>query len=282
MNSHDMATPPERLRLRWATAAGLTFVWPCLSNAAPNAAPNAPPNAELKRVEPVRLGIGEWAPFFSADLPHFGVFAQVVSEAFAQQGFAVQYQIMPWKRALADVESGYLHGSPGWGLTPERAQKFLYSDPVILSHDALFFLKRRPLLFQRDEDLRDKLLGATSGYHYGPLIQQYEAEGILRVDRAPSDEASLRKLLLGRVDGLLMNREAGVFLLKTRFTSAEQAEVVISPRAVGSKTSHMVMSRALPEVPGQLKAFNLGLAELRQRGRVQELLRQYAPASQLK
>lgn len=220
----------------------------------------------------VHLGIGDWPPFFSTDLPGHGLFAQIVSQAFERQGYVVQYEHMPWKRALAEMEQGHLDGSPGWAFTEERAAKFLYSDPVLMSRDALFYLKAKPLDFRTDEGLKGNVLGATSGYFYGALIQQYKAQNHIRVDRAPNDEASLRKLLLGRVDAVLMNREAGLHLLATRFTAEERALFELAKRYVSVKTSHLLMSRSVPHVAAQLEAFNRGLAALHRAGEVERIL----------
>lgn len=226
----------------------------------------------LRAAETVRLGIGEWPPYFGAELRQLGVFAHIVAEAFKREGLQVAYELMPWKRALSLVESGALQGSPGWTHGEERARQFLYSDPVLISREVLFFPKKRPLRFRGEEDLRGLVLGATTSYLYGPTISQLEQAGQLRLDRAPSDELSLRKLLLGRVDAVLLNREVGLELLRRKFTPEEREALDYSERAVAEKPSHMVMSRALPEVPTLLLAFNRGLAQLQREGLVKRWL----------
>jgi len=228
--------------------------------------------AAARAAETVRLGIGEWPPYFGAELRQQGVFAHIVAEAFRRESLQVAYESMPWKRALSLVESGALHGSPGWTHSEERARLFLYSDPVLISREVLFFAKKKPLRFRGEEDLRGLVLGATSSYHYGPLIGQLEQAGQLRLDRAPSDELSLRKLLLGRVDAVLLNREVGLELLRRKFTPEEREMLDYSERAVAEKPSHMVMSRARPEVPALLTAFNRGLAQLQREGLVRRWL----------
>lgn len=214
----------------------------------------------------VRLGIGEWPPYFGQGLRQHGVFAHLVTEAFRREGLQVEYQLMPWKRALSLVESGALHGSPGWAFSEERARLFHYSAPVIISRDVLFYARERPLNVRGLADLEGRQIGATTGYHYGTQIEQLEQQGRLRLDRAPSDELSLRKLLLGRLDGVLMNREVGLELLRSRFSAQERAGIEHSERALSEKPSHMLMSRALPEVPALLQAFNRGLAKLQREG----------------
>lgn len=252
------------LQRRHCLLAGLATGALALSEARALTAPNTGTT--------VRLVVGEWAPYFSPALPQLGLFAQIVSEAFGRVGLAVEYVQVPWKRALVDVEAGLLHGSPGWALNEERALKFLYSDPVIISRDALFFLKRRPLVYERDDDLRGKQLGATAGYHYGAAVHHMEAEQALKLDRAPTDEASMRKLLLGRVDAVLMNRVAGLHLLRNKFTPAERALISVSDKFITAKTSHLLMTRKLPEGAIMLQAFDRGLAALSREGRVQQIL----------
>ncbi len=43
--------------------------------------------------ETIRLTNGEWIPFLSEDLKHYGVISRIVKEAFALEGMKVEYVI---------------------------------------------------------------------------------------------------------------------------------------------------------------------------------------------
>jgi polar amino acid transport system substrate-binding protein len=247
---------------RRRTTAGLLLAavgWPSLTRAA--SVPQA-----------VRLAIGEWPPYFSQTMRHQGVFAHIVSQAFRSEGLTVEYLSVPWQRALMMVESGAVHGSPEWLHTEERARLYLYTDPVITSREVVFSLRSRPLQFEQIAQLAGKHLGGAIGYNYGEAVTKAEREGLLQIERVAQDETNLRKLLGRRLDGVLLNQDVGLDLLRQKFSPAEAALVQVSEVAVAEKPSHMVMSRALPEVPSLILAFNQGLARLRRDGSLQQML----------
>lgn len=251
-------------RHAWRALAG----WAAVGLPVPAMAQTAPPRGDA----PLTLGYGDWPPFFSAEMPGQGLFARIVSDAFAREGLRVEYQEMPWRRAQALVETGALLGSPGWAWNEERARLLLYSDPVLISRNQLFHLKHQPLPAGAEQDLRRLRLGATAGYHYGALIQQQERAGQLQIDRAPNDLSSLRKLLAGRVDAVLMNREVGLYLLDRRFSAAERAQFAMVERPLSQLSLHLLMSKARQEAPALLQAFNRGLVRLKQEGLVRRTL----------
>lgn len=242
------------------------------------AGPALAQRAQVTSNPAITLGFGDWPPFFSMGMQGKGLLARIVSQAFEREGWQVDYVELPWKRAQAMVESGALLGSPGWAWNVERAQLMLYSDPILISRTQLFHLKRQTLPPRADTDLRGLRVGATAGYHYGLVIQQQEKAGQLQMDRAPNDESSLRKLLLGRVDAVLLNREVGVYLLANRFSAAEREQIGWLERPVALQSSHLLMSKARPESPALLQAFNQGLVKLKQQGLVRRTLEEAGSA----
>lgn len=199
------------------------------------------------------------------------MFAHIVKEAFAREGVAVSYQFFPWKRALLMAEHAEVSASPGWIQTEERSKLFLFSDPVLISRTTLFYRRDRPLVFNTMADLKGKTIGAAVGYTYGEAFDQAAQGGEFTVDRTSSDEANLRKLLLGRLDAVAVNRAVGFDIL-TRFTDAEQKQLAATDRNVNEQASRMAVSRALPNAEQLLKTFNTGLAKLQRDGTVKRLL----------
>ena len=86
-----------------------------------------------------------------------------------------------------------------WSETEERKKDFYYTDALAYQKMYLFHLKSFPFDWNTLEDLRDIKIGGTVEYSYGEDFDAAENAGIIFIDRAPTDEQGLRKLLKGRI-----------------------------------------------------------------------------------
>ena len=109
----------------------------------------------------VRITNGEWAPYLSEHLPHFGFASHIVEEAFNQVGIEVQYGFFPWKRSYKLALEGKWHGTVVWVYTEERAKSFFYSDVVVSDAEYLFHLRSRPIDWKELSDLQGMRIGGT-------------------------------------------------------------------------------------------------------------------------
>jgi polar amino acid transport system substrate-binding protein len=219
-----------------------------------------------RAAETLRLGIGEWPPYFGQDLKHDGCFAYIVSEAFAAAGYRVEYTFMPWKRALAEVEAGTLDGSPGWKATGERRAQFLFSDPVMTSTSVFFHLKDTPFAWAKIDDLVGRKIGVTAGYSYGADFDAAATAGTLTVDTARDDVTALKMLLSRRLDLVVMNRDVGLDILHRMLDPAAAAMIDYDRRPIDSEPSYLAVARSNPRAATLIADFNRGLATLRAQG----------------
>ena len=83
--------------------------------------------------ETIRITIGEWAPYLSKDLKHYGVAARIVTDSFALEGVKVEYGFFPWARSKFLAQEGEWDGSAVWIHNAERAKDFLFSDSMFKS-----------------------------------------------------------------------------------------------------------------------------------------------------
>ena len=60
-----------------------------------------------------------------------GVVTDIVAAALKAEGHTVNFVAAPWARAMSMAESGEATGTMPWFKTPEREEKFLYSEAVI-------------------------------------------------------------------------------------------------------------------------------------------------------
>jgi len=244
---------PARSGIRWYCLLLIILVLP-------------PP---LSAQETVVLANGEWPPFFSPQLDHYGAGSRIVSEAFALEGVKVVYAFYPWKRALHLAREGVVDGVVGFDVNPERAEAFLVSDPVWESKWVFFHLKDVPFVWQGWERLAGIPIGGTLEYMYTQEFLDAEAAGKITVFRAGSDELGLRMLLHRNVTLFPQLLEVGLYQLATLF-SEDRAHVTYSG-PFGTHVSHIFLSRKIGRNAGLLRRFNAGLAKLRASGELDRI-----------
>ena len=217
--------------------------------------------------EKIRLCNGEWPPYFSQYLPHYGIGSRIVSEAFALEGVTVEYGFFPWKRALNNARDGRWDGVVGYEGNLERAQNFFASNTVWETPWVFFHLKTQPLFWEKLDDLASCRMGGTLAYMYTPEFLAAEKAGKLRVERVPSDEQNFKKLVVGRIDVFPQVLDAGYFQMRTLFDPATVQTITHHPKPFGVHREHLLLSKVSKRSVRLLETFNRGLLRLKESGR---------------
>jgi len=212
--------------------------------------------------EKIVLANGEWAPYLSENLKHHGYISRIVKEAFAEEGYEVEYVFLPWKRGFEDAKDGTYHGSIVWGYNDERANDFEFSDTVVELGTSLFYNKNKPIDWEKLTDLTKYKIGGVIGYAYG--IEEMEAAGEIEIIRIGKDEGNYKKLDAGRLDIVLEDTEVG---LETISRMGLKEQLIPHPKTMSPRTYHVIVSKQLANRLDILDAFNRGLQKLRADGR---------------
>lgn len=223
--------------------------------------------------ETVKLGIGDWPPYFAQNLKHGGSFAYIVTQAFGAAGYGVSDTFLPWKRALAMAQSGELDGSPGWKVTDERRKSFLFSDPVIVSTSVFFHLKSAAISWHSLDDLKGKRIGVTAGYSYGPAFDAAVQDKRLVTDAAEDDLTAFKMLLGGRTDLLVMNRDVGLDIMHRALTSSQAGTLTYEPQPIDEQPSYLMIAKSCPRAAQLIADFNRGLANIKAAGVIDQVKR---------
>jgi len=223
--------------------------------------------------EEIRIANGEWVPFTSQNLKHYGLFSHIISESFAFNGIAVTYEWFPWKRALDLVKFGDWDCSPGWSITPERKEFGYFSDPIYESKAVFFHLKTYKFNWETFNDLKGVDIGATHGYIYGKEFERAEKEGIIFVERVPTDVINFRKLLKGRIKLFPANLETGFAILNKNFPPNQVKLVTYHPKPYREKAIyHLVFSKKIKRSKRMVEVFNQGLKQLKNSGKYDQYI----------
>jgi polar amino acid transport system substrate-binding protein len=219
----------------------------------------------------VRLTNGEWQPYLSKDVPHYGIASHIVTEAFALVGVEVEYGFFPWSRAMKLAKDGTWDGTAVWGDSEERQQNFYFSEPVVPSTFAFFHLKSSPFDWSTYEDLSDLKVGGTVEYFYSDEFEAAEAAGVFATIRARSDEVGLKNLLKGRIDvfpGELMVTYAQI---RDTFSEEEAALFTHHSKRIVKRPQHLLLSRKVAGNEEMRDRFNEGLRQLKESGRYDQI-----------
>ena len=222
--------------------------------------------APVARAQPtITLTSGEWLPYMSEQLAHYGPVSRIVSEAFALEGVKVRYLFRPWKRALVEAEQGDVNGSILWSVGTagsSRERLFYFSDVVIESKQVFFHLKRVAFDWHSFADLEHVAIGGAAGYEY-----PFESNAQIKIDRAATDDVNFHKLLAGRFTIFPADLNGGKAILKKHFAPQEVERITYHPQAFDATRYHLILSRKAKQNAHYLYLFNRGLARLRASGK---------------
>lgn len=212
--------------------------------------------------------IGEYPPYTGESLKNHGIASQIVREALAFQGHRLTLEFKPWARAMAESANNQSHGTFPWAETEERAQSFLYSQPLYNAGIYLFARAGEDITFTQDADLQGRDMCLPISYNDKRVKPMVEA-GIVTLSRPQDMDACYRMLAGGRTDLVVNNNAVGRAEVTRLFGSMDQFQILSTP--LRETVQHLIISKTHPQAAEVLEAFNTGLAQLRASGRIEEI-----------
>jgi len=218
---------------------------------------------------------GEWPPYMSETLPHFGIVSRIVRESFARHNITVNYTFYPWSRALTQAQTGQYDGSAVWVYSEEREADFYISDPVIRSQYVFFHRRDDDFSWESAEDLKGYRIGGTRNYYYSKWFAEAEADGTIKVERERSDEINLRKLAHGRIDLFPMDPVVAAEMISRLSQTDEMAKLTYHPKPLHTMSLRLLLTRTNPDNKEAMNSFNQGLRAIRDEGLVERYMNEY-------
>lgn len=215
-----------------------------------------------------------WPPYVEGELGEFaerGVAVEIIQRVFAEIADAeVRFPLIPWKRALLEVERGSSDGIPLLLKTPEREAYMLFSVPLVTGYNLIWSISAAEgaqFEWNDIEDLRAKTIGVVQGYSYGDEIDRAIAAGSIVTLAAPSVEQLFAMLEAGRIDVIMANDAVGFELAR------QHRGVVIRPskRPVSAETFYIGLSKKSPSV-ALIPQINQAIDRLRRDGVIERIV----------
>jgi len=217
--------------------------------------------------ETIRIATGEWAPYISEDLKHYGLISRVVTEAFSLKGVKVEYDFYPWGRALSAANSTGGDASSIWYYHSARDKEFYHSDPVLTTDEVFFHLKSFEFKWNDWSDLQGLSVGSTVEYTVTRMLRDKKEIGKFQLEVVPYDEQNFKKLLAGRIHIFPLAKEVGYAVLNQKFTSHDIQRLTYHPKTVNSGKLYLLFAKNKERSKYMLKLFNQGLKQLKKSGR---------------
>lgn len=217
----------------------------------------------------ITIANGEWAPYTSKALPHFGTVCRIITEAFALEGVRVTYVWTPWKRAFEETKAGAYDATSGWISTPSRRLHFLYSDVLFVTKKVFFHLKDYPFKWETIDDLKGLRIGAVNGYAYGESFDNAAANESIAVERVVDERTNFEKLLRGRIHIYPQELEVGLAHLEN-LSDEDRARITYHPRPLSELEYFLLFSIKVPKNRELVKKFNRGLRTLKANGKYRQ------------
>jgi polar amino acid transport system substrate-binding protein len=253
-----------RQSLLWLWVCGLLiFIQPLAAraNASGNAQRTSPATEATEQNVPRKklvFSAGEWPPYLGAALPQQGMAAQLIRDIFADAGYQVTFDFLPWPRAYRETLQGQYAATAVWMYATERAADFYYSSAVLEEEFVLFYLKNKPLLFHSIADLVGLELGGGFGYSYGPAFDAAIAGGQLKMTRVSHTAQNFQRLLKGRIRAFPEEKQVGYHTLRTELPESQHL-ITHAQTVLLRNQSFVLFPKSHPDSQHLLDIFQQGL-----------------------
>jgi len=167
----------------------------------------------------VLFGDDDYAPYAFVENGEFkGMYVELLGKAaeLLKPAYEVKLQPRPWKRGLADLESGASLGLFPPGLKRERTYISPYS--AVLYRETVVLFCNPEVMAKPRRQFPDDFVGLTVGVNAGFLLSarliSAAAAGKIQLSETKGNESNLKKLAAKRIDCYASDRGAALYTAK--------------------------------------------------------------------
>ena len=167
----------------------------------------------------------DWPPYSGKSLAQQGASVAVAEEAFKAMGYQLKVDFFPWSRAVAlakDSNSQYAGYFPEY-FSDDTAKDFIYSDAMGSGPLGFAERKDKSISWSTLADLKPYRIGIVQDYINTAEFDAMIANKSLKSSMTTSDENNLKKLVGGRIDLAVVDKNVMNYLFKTNLSLAEKA-----------------------------------------------------------
>lgn len=223
----------------------------------------------------LRLVGDPWPPYVEGNLGEAtttGIAVEVVKQIFSRiDGAQASFPLIPWKRALREVEEGKSDGIVMLLKTSEREQYMEYSDFLLTGENLVWSAPGKDgkaFEWVDLEDLKGQLIGVTQGYSYGELLDPLIERGEIDVVYAPTVEHLFAMLAHDRIKLAIANNAVGYSLARKYPT----AGIVPAQKSTNTEMFYLALSKKSP-ARELMPAINAAIKSMRAEMIIDQIIR---------
>lgn len=231
--------------------------------------------------EKIIIAGDEWCPYNCAMNDKYEGYTIDVVKAILQkeEGLEVEYRLLPWARAIRELEKGVTHALVGASKTDERLAKgYIYPKHTIgVAQNIFLVVKGDPWQYKSLHSLKNIALGTLRDYSYGEPLDSYiqiNVENPLLIQMIAGSNAliqNFKKLQMGRLDVIVENRAVADYVLKMNGMTGNFEEA----GSLKSDPLYVAFSPLYPRAKEMAKKIDQGLIQLRENGQLKRILQPY-------
>lgn len=238
-----------------------------------NEAPTSTPATTLIAHDGKALiaGGAYWAPWQIYEGENTtGIGIEIMHEVSRRIHFDILFEQLPQNRMLTCFETNQIDlelvSNPIWRAEYQDISR--YSISYIQTMDVVMMKTGSGFQPKSVQDFRGKRIGCTLGYAYPEFDPEFKKGTILR-ENAPNESNSVQKLLLGRLDAILIEKTTGLYWMKQLKIDPAALEVVYE---VAKYDIHLRLHR---NQESWLPALNEALQAMIEDGTIQKIIEKY-------
>jgi polar amino acid transport system substrate-binding protein len=205
-----------------------------------------------------------WPPYSGKELQGQGASVAVAKAAFEAMGYTLKVDFFPWSRAVALAQDG---NSKYAGYFPEYysdavAQDFTYSDSLGKSPVGFVEQADKPVTWNSHEDLKQFSIGVVQDYVNEAKFDAMVADGSLKVEPVISDKNNLLKVINGRLDLAVIDKNVMNYLFANdKALQGKASKASFNSKLLDDKDIHICFKKTA-EGEELAKIFNEGLTKI--------------------
>jgi polar amino acid transport system substrate-binding protein len=207
-----------------------------------------------------------------------GYVVEIVRAVLLKEGGVLDYQIMPWKRAMAEAEKGEVNGVIG-ALKTDTPGFVFPQEPIGMSGTSAFVRRGATWRHTGVDSLKTQRVGVVEGYSYSEEIDAYVAAK--RADPKAIDVSggdtpetlAIKKLQAGRLDVYLS--DPNVFRARASELGFKEDDFVDAGMVAPPLPIYISLSPRRPESRAWADKLDQGIRALRESGELAKILQRY-------
>jgi len=192
-----------------------------------------------------------WPPFTNVETEK-SIATDLIQIALGRIGINSENSITNFEDVLTGIENNNYNGSAALWKNSKREKTLLFSEPYLQNQLVLVCLKGGNIDIESVSELTDKKIGVIEGYSYDEdLLKATHLELVF----SESDQSNLKKLVLGKIDYLLVDDLLIQYLIKYQLNEVNKY-LSISDKPFQIKPLHFALHKNTPNAENIITKFN--------------------------